>query len=107
MIVLGATNIPWDLDADIRKRFENRIYIPLPNVSARKFLLQNSMAKTLNELKECDFSELADRTEGFSSADMLILVSDAVLEPMRKYYLAKKFKINKANGKYMPAEDSA
>ena len=49
-MVLGATNVPWALDEDIRKRFENRIYTPLPDASARKILLQNSMAKTPNEL---------------------------------------------------------
>ena len=61
MLVLGATNIPWELDPAVRRRFEKRIYIPLPDAEARIALLKNQMKKTPNSLNDDDFEYL----EGF------------------------------------------
>ena len=43
VLVLGATNIPWDIDQAMRRRFQKRIYIPLPSAEARIYLLKNLM----------------------------------------------------------------
>ena len=59
VLVLGATNLPWALDPAIRRRFEKRIYIPLPDVPARLALFKNILKKTPNNLVPEDYEYLA------------------------------------------------
>ncbi|CAJ1423600.1 unnamed protein product, partial [Effrenium voratum] len=78
VLVLGATNTPWDLDTAIRRRFEKRIYIPLPEVEARIRLLTLHLGDTPHSCTEEDLKAIGARTEGFSGADISILTRDAL-----------------------------
>lgn len=62
ILVLGATNLPWELDPAIRSRFERRIYIPLPDVESRHALFKKLCEKTPNTLTSEEFADLAERT---------------------------------------------
>jgi SpoVK/Ycf46/Vps4 family AAA+-type ATPase len=64
ILVLGATNIPWVLDAAIRRRFEKRIYIPLPEEHARLTMFKLHLGNTSHTLTEKDLKTLAKNTEG-------------------------------------------
>ena len=41
--VLGATNLPWELDPAVLRRFQRRIYIPLPDEKARYYMLSQAL----------------------------------------------------------------
>lgn len=92
ILVLGATNIPWVLDAAIRRRFEKRIYIPLPEAGARSEIFKISIGNTPCELTEKDYRDLGNKTEGYSGADISIVVRDALMIPVRKVQSATHFR---------------
>jgi len=91
ILVLGATNIPWALDAAIRRRFEKRIYIDLPEANARTELFKLNLGDTPHMLTEQDIRDLGGRTEGYSGADISIVVRDALMQPVRKVQTATHF----------------
>ena len=92
ILVLGASNVPWELDPAIRRRFEKRIYIPLPDVHARSAQFKIRIGKTPNNLSEEDFIELANATEGYSGSDITVVVKEALMMPIRRCQTATKFK---------------
>lgn len=92
ILVLGATNIPWVLDSAIRRRFEKRIYIPLPEEHARLVMFKLHMGNTTHILTEDDLKTLAKKTDGYSGADISIVVRDALMQPVRKVQSATHFK---------------
>jgi vacuolar protein-sorting-associated protein 4 len=65
VLVLAATNIPWQLDPAIRRRFEKRIYISLPDEAARTRMFGIHLGDTPHTLQAADYKELARRTDGY------------------------------------------
>eukprot|EP00731_Ephydatia_muelleri_P026395 Em0018g495a len=92
ILVLGATSFPWGLDAAIRRQFEKRIYIPLPEEMPRRRLFELNIGATPCDLKANDLTQLAKSTEGYSGADISIVVREALMMPIRKVQIATHFK---------------
>lgn len=91
VLVLGATNVPWELDAAIRRRFEKRVYIPLPDAKARSRMVKLHLGDTPNNLSDDDFDTVGEVTEGASGADIELLVKEALMEPVRRCHEAQQF----------------
>jgi len=92
VLILAATNIPWSLDPAIRRRFEKRIYIPLPAAGARTKMFQIHLGDTPHSLTQIDFQELAELTEGYSGSDIAVVVREALMIPVRMVQNATHFK---------------
>jgi vacuolar protein-sorting-associated protein 4 len=91
ILLLAATNLPWVLDQAVRRRFEKRIYIPLPDFEARLALITMKMSSTPHSISPEQFGAIAERTEGFSGADLKNLTREASFVAVRSLRQAKYF----------------
>lgn len=92
VLVLGATNIPWQLDAAIRRRFQRRVHISLPDLPARTKMFEISVGTTPCDLVAADYRKLGELSEGYSGSDISIAVQDALMQPVRKIQTATHYK---------------
>ena len=71
VILIGATNNPWDLDEAMLNpdRFDTRIFIPPPDIKSRSQIFRIFL-KGLSKEESMDFDELGRISEGFSAADI-------------------------------------
>ncbi|KAI9038168.1 putative AAA family ATPase [Aspergillus affinis] len=83
VLVLAATNMPWDIDEAARRRFVRRQYIPLPEHDVRKQQLCTLLGHQVHELTDSDIEALVQSTEGFSGSDITALAKDAAMGPLR------------------------
>lgn len=91
-IVVAATNRPWALDSAISRRFDTKIYVPLPDKDARRKLVSVALGKDVSVKDRVDVPCAADvtvdwmieKTEGLSGADIKTVVRQAVNRPLMR-----------------------
>lgn len=85
IIVMAATNRPDILDKALLRpgRFDRNIYVSLPDVKARKAILEvHAKNKKIDE--DVDLENIAKKTVGFSPADLENLLNEAALLTARE-----------------------
>ena len=92
VMVMGATNLPWDLDDALRRRFEKRIYIPLPNSVGRREMFRINL-KGMSVDSNVDMDKLVQLSEGYSGADIANVCREASLMQMRDALSGNKGKL--------------
>lgn len=90
ILLIAATNRPWDIDSAFLRpgRFDERIYVPLPDLEARKVIIRNSTLGIPGH-EEVDVDGLAQETEGFNGADVEYLCEKAKEIAIRRVIAGK------------------
>ena len=64
VLVLAATNVPWDIDEAARRRFVRRQYIPLPEAETREVQLRTLLGHQKHDLNDRDIRVMVELTDG-------------------------------------------
>lgn len=85
LLVLAATNCPWNIDSALLRpgRFNEKIYVPLPDKDARLFILK----KELSQIKladEIDLENVAERLNNYNGADVSEFCEQCKLSVIKK-----------------------
>ena len=79
VLLIGATNHPRILDEAAWRRFDEVVEFPLPDRKMRQAILEK-VAATIE--CDCDFADIAARTEGFSGSDLRMMMKEAMMSAL-------------------------
>ncbi len=91
VVVIAATNRPDIIDPALLRpgRFDKLLYVPPPDIEARKEILKIHLRKK-PLAEDVDIEELARRTEGYTGADLAAVCNTAVLLAIREHIVGNK-----------------
>lgn len=97
ILLIAATNRPWDIDSAFLRpgRFDERIYVPLPDFEARKVIIHNAVLGVPGH-EDIDVERLATETEGFNGADV-----EYVCEKAKEIAIQRIIKAEMKNKKFI------
>ncbi|KAF8902061.1 hypothetical protein CPB84DRAFT_1679132 [Gymnopilus junonius] len=84
VIVIGATNRPFDLDDAVLRRLPRRLLVDLPGEKERKEILK-ILLRDESLAEDVNVEALASKTEGFSGSDLKHLCVSAALDSIKEH----------------------
>ena len=84
MLVIGATNLPKELDSAAKRRFSKLVYIGNPDAEARREMVMRSLKEIDYSLSKSDMSKLVDKLEYYSASEIHNIIAEASMLPLRE-----------------------
>ncbi|MEM3571166.1 MAG: AAA family ATPase [Candidatus Bathyarchaeia archaeon] len=85
LYLIGATNKPWALDEPFIRRFQKRIFVPLPNFSARLEMFK-LYSRGLELSEDVDFETLSLLTEVYTGSDIRDIFQSVQIKVVREFF---------------------
>ena len=95
VFVIAATNLPWQIDDAVMRRLSRKIYIPMPDVSARRLMFMHGFSDALTITQE-HMDKFAEQSENLSGSDISTLISRVKVMPLHLLYRSKKFLVSES-----------
>jgi SpoVK/Ycf46/Vps4 family AAA+-type ATPase len=83
IVVVAATNRPWDVDDAILRRLPRTFEIGMPHAEERERILR-SLLKKEKVAADFDYKRIAQRSEGYTGSDLQDLAKQAAMFPLRE-----------------------
>lgn len=103
LYVIGATNKPWALDWAFIRRFQKRIYVPVPDFETRLKIYQLYTQKLVME--GVDLEEVARLSEGYSGSDIRDICQAVQLRVVSELFESGKISDMKARPRPITMDD--
>ena len=84
VLIIGATNRPFDLDPAIIRRLPKRVYVGPINAEERQGFIKTIITQNKCEITDEEYKKIADMCNNYSNSDLKELCREAAYEPLRE-----------------------
>jgi len=91
IVLVGTTNMPWELDIAGLKRFNKLLLVPMPDVNSRRELFWQRLGESW-VCSPAEMQEILEQTQGYSGSDLEIACNEALLRAVKAADSAKYVK---------------
>ena len=84
VLIIGATNRPFDLDPAIIRRLPKRVYVGPFNAEERQGFIKTIITQNKCDIKDEEYKKIAEMCNNYSNSDLKELCREAAYEPLRE-----------------------